>query len=151
MASSRSGGEGGRQSRADDSRPRRRAEDRIRRGGGGRAAERRGASCLPTGVHHAKHAPMPRAAEEEQEEEDGYVSQDRACTSVSTDHSVGRATSAERGGDSHTSAAGASAGMERVLSIRDECFADDVECREEMSTWSDDELRAYFERGGGSV
>ena len=39
-------------------------------------------------------------------------------------------------------------GMTRVLDIRAECFADDVEVRADMRRWSDEELRAYFESGG---
>ena len=42
----------------------------------------------------------------------------------------------------------ATGGMTRVLDIRAECFADDVEVRGEMRGWSDEQLRVYFESGG---
>ena len=38
--------------------------------------------------------------------------------------------------------------MERVLEIRGEAFADDVDALDEMCSWSEDSLVAYFESGG---
>ena len=38
--------------------------------------------------------------------------------------------------------------MDRVLNIRSECYADDVDITEELIDWSDEALREYFEHGG---
>ena len=38
--------------------------------------------------------------------------------------------------------------MERIIAIRDSCFADDVPIHDAMTAWSDDELCSFFESGG---
>lgn len=38
--------------------------------------------------------------------------------------------------------------MEHVLALRADCFADDVEVRDEMTEWSESDLVKYFESGG---
>ena len=38
--------------------------------------------------------------------------------------------------------------MDRVLTIQEECLADDLTVDETMVTWSDDNLRRFFESGG---
>lgn len=41
--------------------------------------------------------------------------------------------------------------MERVLELRSEAFADDLECWDEMTSWSEADLVAYFESGGATL
>ena len=41
--------------------------------------------------------------------------------------------------------------MERVLSFRADCFADDVAVTEEMTAWTDAQLIAFFESGGQTL
>ena len=38
--------------------------------------------------------------------------------------------------------------MERVLELRSEAFADDIEVGEHMVSWSEARLAAFFENGG---
>ena len=38
--------------------------------------------------------------------------------------------------------------MERVVRIRAECFAEDIEATEQMCCWTDEELTTYYESGG---
>ena len=38
--------------------------------------------------------------------------------------------------------------MQHVLALRADCFADDVDVRDEMISWQDSDLIKYFESGG---
>ena len=80
---------------------------------------------------------MPRAAEDEQEDwmESG---RDAAASDAEDRAELVASVECDADGSART----------RIYDLRAECFADDVEVTPEMVTWSDAELRAFFESGG---
>lgn len=59
-----------------------------------------------------------------------------------------RPASAASGFAQAPSAAPSVGSMARVLEIQEECLADDLPVHEKMASWSEAQLREYFESGG---